>query len=175
MTTIDSYSLTTVPLEQLANGNTLATATGFIWRRREQDYLITNWHVVTGRDASTGAPMGPARPDTLRAYFNTRNMNFGKVVRNIPIRGPDFNPLWYIEPIRRRANDNGAPFGPKGCDVVAIPLALGSDTNIGLYPINIVKSGSDLAVRIGMDVFILGYPFGYQLPGFPVWKRGSIA
>ena len=32
-----------------------------------------------------------------------------------------------------------------------------------------------LAVRIGVDVFILGYPFGYSPPGFPVWKRGSIA
>lgn len=26
-----------------------------------------------------------------------------------------------------------------------------------------------------MDVFILGYPFGAEPPGFPVWKRGSIA
>jgi hypothetical protein len=44
-----------------------------------------------------------------------------------------------------------------------------------MYPINIFKSEADLAVRIGMDVFILGYPFGYSPPGFPVWKRGSIA
>jgi hypothetical protein len=26
-----------------------------------------------------------------------------------------------------------------------------------------------------MDVFILGYPFGADPPGFPVWKRGSVA
>jgi hypothetical protein len=26
-----------------------------------------------------------------------------------------------------------------------------------------------------MDVFVLGYPFGAEPPGFPVWKRGSIA
>jgi hypothetical protein len=26
-----------------------------------------------------------------------------------------------------------------------------------------------------MDVFVLGYPFGNDLRGFPVWKRGSIA
>jgi hypothetical protein len=30
-------------------------------------------------------------------------------------------------------------------------------------------------IQIGMDVFILGYPFGAKPPGFPVWKRGSIA
>ncbi len=44
-----------------------------------------------------------------------------------------------------------------------------------MYPINVLKSEADLAVRIGMDVYILGYPFGNQPPGFPVWKRGSIA
>jgi hypothetical protein len=26
-----------------------------------------------------------------------------------------------------------------------------------------------------MEVFILGYPFKIELPGYPVWKRGSIA
>jgi hypothetical protein len=179
MTRIDPYSLTTVPLEHYANSNPLGRATGFIWRRRDQHYLITNWHVVTGRDAKTGVPLGPARPEMLRAYFNTKAMNFGKVVLDIPIRDADHNPRWYIEHIRRRTDDNElspAPFGPKGCDVVAIPLhSLGSETDINFYPINVLKSDSDLAVRIGMDVFILGYPFGHQSPGFPVWKRGSIA
>lgn len=33
----------------------------------------------------------------------------------------------------------------------------------------------DLAVNVGMDVFILGYPFGRGVAGLPVWKRGSIA
>jgi hypothetical protein len=28
---------------------------------------------------------------------------------------------------------------------------------------------------IGMEVFILGYPFGSNMPALPVWKRGSIA
>jgi hypothetical protein len=179
MTKIDPYSLTTVPLEPLANGKSIGRATGFIWRRRSQHYLITNWHVVTGRDAVTGGALSaPARPDMLRAYFNTKAMNYGKVVIDLSIRDADHNPLWYIEAIRRRKDDNElspAPFGPKGCDVVAMPLAVSSDTNIGLYPINDLKSEHDLAVRIGMDVFILGYPFGHQSPGFPVWKRGSIA
>lgn len=44
-----------------------------------------------------------------------------------------------------------------------------------LFPINSLKSDVDLKIAIGMDVFILGYPFGFSLPGFPIWKRGSIA
>src|SRR6478672_9371274 len=42
------------------------------------------------------------------------------------------------------------------------------------YPVNVYVN-DDLEIRIGMDVFILGYPFGAKPPGLPVWKRGSIA
>jgi hypothetical protein len=60
--------------------------------------------------------------------------------------------------------------------VVAVPLPIEeNDPIVNLYPINVLKSEGDLAVRIGMDVYILGYPFGAEPPGFPVWKRGSIA
>jgi hypothetical protein len=34
---------------------------------------------------------------------------------------------------------------------------------------------SDLSLSIGLDVFILGYPFGIGPSGYPIWKRGSIA
>jgi len=34
---------------------------------------------------------------------------------------------------------------------------------------------ADLLVTIGMDVFVLGYPFGTGKTGLPIWKRGSIA
>lgn len=64
----------------------------------------------------------------------------------------------------------------RGSDVVAIPLPISMDDPIvNLYPINLLISEADLAVRIEMDVFILGYPFGADPPGFSVWKRGSIA
>jgi hypothetical protein len=45
---------------------------------------------------------------------------------------------------------------------------------IHFYSINNMGS-PDLLVGIGMDVFVLGYPFGPGKTGLPVWKRGSIA
>ncbi|MBR0899107.1 trypsin-like peptidase domain-containing protein [Bradyrhizobium tropiciagri] len=165
MTKIDPFSLTTVPLELCANGNAVGNATGFVWKDREQHYLITNWHVVSGRNARTGDQTAIARPNMVRAMFNTRIMNFGKKTYEISIRDADHKPLWYWHPVRGR-----------GSDVVAIPLPIdGDDPIVNLYPINVLKSEGDLAVRIGMDVYILGYPFGAEPPGFPVWKRGSIA
>jgi S1-C subfamily serine protease len=165
MTRIDPFSLTTVPIEPCANGRTMGVATGFIWRTGEQHYLITNWHVVTGRNAQTGLLEAPVQPDTLRVLFNLSVMNFGKQQYDIAIRDPDGKPLWFTHPARQR-----------GSDVVAVPLLMRADDPIiSMYPINTLKSEADLAVRIGMDVFILGYPFGASPPGFPVWKRGSIA
>jgi hypothetical protein len=165
MTKIDPFSLTTIPLEQCANGLTLGTATGFIWKRREQHYLITNWHVVTGRSARTGKLEMKVQPDMLKMPLNTRIMDFGKQTYEMRIRDADNNPLWYVYPGRQR-----------GCDVVAVPLPIrGDDPIVNMYPINALRSEADLAIRIGMDVYILGYPFGNQPPGFPVWKRGSIA
>src|SRR5262249_58998676 len=45
---------------------------------------------------------------------------------------------------------------------------------IQVHSINQMGS-PDLLVQIGMDVFVLGYPFGPGKTGLPVWKRGSIA
>jgi hypothetical protein len=164
MTEIDSYSLATVPVEQIANGQPMNSATAFIWKDGRQHYLITNWHVVTGRNARTGELDTIVRPDTLRAFFNLRIQNFGKQQWDIKIRDDEHRPLWFVHPRSGR-----------GVDVVAIPLALtGEEPMTNPYPINEMPS-SKLVIRIGMDVFILGYPFGNEPPGFPVWKRGSIA
>jgi hypothetical protein len=164
MTEIDAFSLTTVPIEQLANGTPMRSATAFVWKHRAQHYLITNWHVVTGRNAATGRLETPAQPDTLRALFNIRMGEFGKQQYDIAIRDKEHRPLWLIYPGRGR-----------GIDVVAIPLPMdGSEPVLNMYPINSITS-PPLRIRIGMDVFILGYPFGAAPPAFPVWKRGSIA
>jgi hypothetical protein len=50
----------------------------------------------------------------------------------------------------------------------------GDEFLLDLYPINLITS-KPLRIRVGMEVFILGYPFGASPPAFPVWKRGTIA
>lgn len=72
-------------------------------------------------------------------------------------------PLWLVHAAHKRK-----------IDVVAIPLEPPEDF-INFYPINRMKREDELAIRISMDCYVLGYPFGAPPPGFPVWKRGSIA
>src|SRR5882762_5082924 len=52
----DPVSLTThhVHLGRKDTGAIISSATGFIYRRGDQHFLITNWHVVTGTNAQTG-------------------------------------------------------------------------------------------------------------------------
>lgn len=76
MNEIDAFSLTTVPVQQLANGQPMKSATAFVWKERSQHYLITNWHVITGRNTVSGKLETEARPDTLRAFFNIRLGDF---------------------------------------------------------------------------------------------------
>jgi hypothetical protein len=112
----------------------------------------------------TGELETPARPDTLRALFNVRVGEFGKQQYDIKIRDDSGRPLWLIYPGRDRR-----------IDVVALPLPMSDDDPVmTMCPINTLTS-PPLRIRIGMDVFILGYPFGAAPPAFPVWKRGSIA
>jgi hypothetical protein len=91
---------------------------------------------------------------------------FWKETIEIAIRDDNDQPLWFIHPTQTDR---------KRIDIVAIPLELGDQhRHVALHPVNELANAR-LAILIGMEVFILGYPFGAAPPAFPVWKRGSIA
>jgi hypothetical protein len=163
MTTIDQLTLTAVPLQQYFNSTHLGHATGFLWQLKNRYYLVTNWHVLSAQDFFTRKSLrGDAgRPNMLHALFNVPEM-FEKQEFHIPIRNEYNNPLWLIHPSRR-------------LDIAVLPFNVdAAKLIVGLYPLNILANSS-LKIEIGMEVFILGYPFKIQPPAFPVWKRGSIA
>lgn len=161
----DVRSLASVPIQQFFNDLPLGNASAFVWVEHESHYLITNWHVVTMIDPNTDANLHSkaARPSKLRAEFNPRPQEWGKHERNIPLYDCLGRPLWLVHAAHKRK-----------IDVVAIPLEPPEDF-INFYPINRMKREDELAIRISMDCYVLGYPFGAPAPGFPVWKRGSIA
>jgi hypothetical protein len=164
---LDRLSLSTVPITPFFNDNPLAEATGFIWKRHEHFYLITNWHVVSALDFFTKAHLsnGGSRPNKLRCHFLIRVGQYERELIDIPIRDGNDQPLWLTYFAQEM----------RAIDVVALPLDYESlKTKVTLLPVNELAPGK-IAIMIGMDVFILGYPFGSKPPAFPVWKRGSIA
>jgi hypothetical protein len=162
---IDPFTLTTVPLSMYFNDTFLSNATGFVWEQTGRTYLITNWHAVSGRDAFTGKNLtkNGGRPNRIRTYFNVRFAQLEKQEHVISIRDQEDRPCWLTHPSRGR-----------GVDVVAIPYVSDTSPIFALHPItNYIAS--QLTIGIAMDVFVLGYPFGPEPPGYPIWKRGSVA
>jgi Trypsin-like peptidase domain len=163
MTNIDQFTVAAIPIEQFFNNTYLGHATGFLWRLADTYFLVTNWHVVSAKDFFTGHNLNKtaARPNRLRALFQVAG-RFEKQQWDIDIRSKDDEPLWFIHPGRR-------------VDIAVIPFQpIQTDLVIGLYPLNELGN-AELRTAIGMDVFILGYPFRITPPAFPIWKRGSIA
>ncbi|HWF96117.1 MAG TPA: hypothetical protein VG291_14265 [Xanthobacteraceae bacterium] len=164
MTALDQFTLTTVPLEQYFGETRLGQGTGFMWKIQEQYYLVTAWHVLAMRDFFTGKNLrdDAGWPNTLRTLFNIQTGSFDKQRWDITIRDADNRPLWLVHPGRR-------------VDIAVLPIPFRpKELIITLYPLNVLANAA-LRIEIGMEVFILGYPFEIKPPAYPVWKRGSIA
>lgn len=162
----DRLSLSTVPITPFFDRLPLPEATGFIWRRHGRLYLITNWHVVSALDFFTKRHLlkGGSRPNKLRCHF-LRLEQREREPKDVQIRDENDQPMWLIHFEQEK----------RPIDIVALPLDdEGLKTNVILLPVNELAPAK-LAIMIGMDVFILGYPFGSKPPALPVWKRGSIA
>jgi trypsin-like peptidase len=163
MPSIDQYSLAAILIEMLFDRLKLGVGTAFIWRADEVHWLITTWRNVSGRDPKTGQHLSPtaAEPDRLKVLFNARARLGDKLSKYVNVRSDAGAPLWLVHPT----------YGQK-VDVVAVPLQNYDD--VDMYAINTLPS-DDLVIQVGMDVFVLGFPFGIATAGFPIWKRGSIA
>ncbi|MDX8499876.1 trypsin-like peptidase domain-containing protein [Mesorhizobium sp. VK4C] len=164
MPDIDLYSASAVPLEMYFNQTNLSQGTGFIWQVDAEFFLITNWHNLSGKNPLTCKHLSPtlAEPNAVRVWWNLRNNLGRKGAIDYPIRDSGDLPLWFVHPVHG-----------KKVDVVALPLLPPDDADP--HPINTMPQ-LDLLTTIGMDVYVLGYPFGMvQSGGLPIWKRASLA
>lgn len=164
MTSIDIFSTAVLPLELYFLDRWLGQGTGFLWRSTitRQLFIVTNWHVVSAKNFFTRANTSKtaARPNHLLTRLHIPGQ-FESQQWDVPLRDDDDQPLWLVHPSSRY-------------DIAVVPLNPPTEPIVGLYPLN--EYANDLLrTEIGMDVFVLGYPFKIEPPAFPVWKRGSIA
>lgn len=165
---IDPYSLVACPLEPLANRQRLSWASGFLWTHGEHHFLVTNWHVLSGINPDTGASLAgaPASPNELRftAWRTGSATGLETSVVTLTLINDDGQCTWLEHPKYGRAVDIAAVF-------------VGSDKfAANLQTLNQLPDTQDMAVHVGSDVFIVGWPFPPDVVGpTPVWKRGTIA
>jgi hypothetical protein len=180
--TIDQLSFTTVRLTAFFNEIELAKATGFFWygtfNGQPNYWLVTNWHVLTGRNAAypqSCLNKDGAVPNRLLLQLVLAESepeyaqgNPGQLFleeQSIGLYDAEGNALW-------------AQHGRKNHIDIGV-INLGAGLRYSRYAIagaNRVPQRQDMAVALGNDVFILGYPLGFaHFLNTPIWKRGSIA
>jgi hypothetical protein len=172
----DRLSYVALPTAARFESKAISTATAFCYLHDGKTYLVTNWHVVTGRDPQTLKPLdkiNAALPDHLGVTFAS--------VKNIDektnhIFWNEISIALYQDTERKKPTWLEHPNLGHRVDAVAIPLAgLGE-----MFKIAHANDATHELVRLrlypSLDVYVLGFPLGITGGGqFPMWKRGTIA
>jgi hypothetical protein len=152
-------------LQLRSNGVELASATGFLVEHEARLYLVTNRHVIRGRNNQTDQPLSPsgALPDSITVFHNVA----GALGRWIPIDEPlydkDRRPKWLEHSTHRGS-----------VDVVAMELV--KPPSVDIYPYDPFQPGPSVAVGVTDVVSIIGFPFGLTGGGrLAIWTQGSVA
>lgn len=150
--------------EIFSDSKKISSATIFCVDNAGKNYLITNWHVVTGVDPDSNLLLDKngSRPDELKVYFISSVDNTKRFIRTIKLYDEEGKPAWKEH-----------PFGQK-VDVVAIPIE--NITETFLFVLNMSMADTDMLAGPGMHVSIIGFPLGITSASyFPIWKGGYIA
>lgn len=168
---ISPYSTCCAYLVSLFGADKLGAASGFFWRHDQDIYLISNWHVFSGRSPRTGQPIDSKNgvvPNMLMVKCIPKSNLNKEVILKLPLE-EDGNPNW----VQHRT------YGQK-VDLAALNISQFMNRHREIWssplPINEIPDAEQMTTDAGSDVFILGYPLGITKTGlFPVWKRASIA
>lgn len=99
-TVIARPSVASLFLQMQVNGQALATGTGFLVRRDDRTFLLTNRHNVRGRHNVTDQILSPtgAEPDELLVLQNVRGKVGEWVSQTLPLRDQNDKPTWHEHP-----------------------------------------------------------------------------
>lgn len=146
----------------------IASATAFFYDFGGENFLVTNWHNVSGRDWADQTKSAARCPTILRAKLSkyVANNTFGIFEHDIPLYNAELSiPKWFEHPV----------LGSR-CDVIAIPVQRpASMPEMMHHPANTISS-TRIPIKPGCVAFILGFPHAISVGyGLPVWKSGFIA
>lgn len=161
---IDPLSIRPLYLIQVNGNQVLGMATGFVVQKANDYYLITNWHVLSGRHPSSNEMLNPTgkTPDSLLIWHHGKQL--GSWVRKKEALYDNTKNKRWLEHTTGRA-----------VDIVALPLKILAD-DVQLYPLDLSLANADMVPQVAMPVSIIGFPVGLTSAGFfPIWKTGHIA
>jgi len=144
----------------------LGTATAFVALSQGRYYLVTNWHVVTGRNPKTGEILSETGgvPDRLAVLHHVAK-KLGQWQHRIHgLYDESDDPLWLEHPVHGRS-----------VDVVALPIdAQPEGTRFFHYDLD--RGWPLISFAPSNTVSIVGFPFEISGGGgLGVWVQGTIA
>lgn len=164
---IDNYSAGSYFVIPKFNNVALSNATCFFYIFREQYFLITNYHVVSGKNSITNELLSEkcAVPNKLsvRVFRNQEELAWEFI--DFDVVDQNDKKLWFEHAEHGRI-----------VDVVALPIKLPDHLKV----VTIKEAGEIFndatKAEVGQDLFIIGYPFGISGgTNLPIWKRASVA
>jgi hypothetical protein len=155
-------------LDLFCTESRIGIATGFFLRFESRWYLVTNWHVLAGREPDTGQPkLKDGRiPDHCTYYM--AGIDNG-VLQWFPVATE------LIDSTTQSARWYQHPTAGQDIDIGVLPI---NSNRIGLAKDFLALDGNDpnMFVDLGQDLYLPGFPLGLSAGGFlPIWKRASLA
>lgn len=147
-----------------------SNATGFVYHYLGQYYLVSNWHVFSGRNAVSRKPLHKcsALPDKVRIHFPTEEEIGIPDTIDYSLKDESNDTYYWLE-------------HPEKNDVDVAVLRIDWKPEYATYPINQINESRGITsfpagFYVGQEIFILGYPRGIKGGGgLPIWKRATIA
>jgi len=158
----------TTPVLLFNGSREVSQGTGFFFANLNSQgddaaFLVTNYHVVTGRSPqSTERPTG----DRVRFMIHEDSSNLAAIrVVELPLYDSGGQPLWIASRDHPEA------------DVVLLPIPQRAYAPIRLLVFTESHIRGDIRIRPTSGATLLGYPFGFfdQKHYLPVWKTGHVA
>lgn len=167
---ISPYSGATFPVRAFFDDTLLGPATGFFYRDGNQVYLVTNWHVLSGRNANTGQPIDSKGRTTNRIEISFMYSQDGRLFEerlSFKIEIED-SFIWH-------QHEEG-----QNIDIGIIKMSRSQTPELFKFKNLIVcindNNFNDALVQVGTEIVALGFPDGLAKQGsIPIWKRGMIA
>lgn len=147
---IQDYSLASYYVEMFFNDKKLSNATCFFTKRRGRRYLISNWHVVSGKDADTLECLdatSAAIPNKLHIYLPTNENDscfFDNTFVELDLYNAEDEKVWY----ELKKNDQMV-------DIAVIPL----ENKVEKFILDIEDAeepfNEDVKLNIADNIYIL--------------------
>jgi trypsin-like peptidase len=166
---LEPASLMTTPVLLMNGTRAVSQGTGFFFASTTLDgkpdtvFLVTNYHVVTGRPPLTP---GPRAGDRIRFILHENPAELTRVRQiELPLYDPRGDPLWVVSEAVPKA------------DVVLVPVPPEAYRDISLLVFTEAHTRGDIRIRPSSGATLLGYPYGFydESHFLPVWKTGHVA